>query len=426
MLLAERLLFVVAKRKAQILSDLKIQHLSLGGGVVSDGAVMGLYYEPSKKVGAHGTFFLRYTSPETNTRKRGKIGNYPQLSLAEAREKARELKSVLSEGYDPFDSYSRGLPVKSFRDLALEYFERQTNQSADYLQRKRALLENHVFGLIGGRGLKSLLTSEFAALIEPIAENSPRTSGEVKQLCFNIMAYATAKQYVSNNPLQYVEKLMDPSLVSTRRIEKHHPAISVDDIPHLVSDIISDPKAGNINRALLFLILTATRSGETRGMFWSELDMTNELWHLPPERTKTRRPAKLPLSNQAMKILAWQQQFYDGNEYVFPSIRGGEMSKSAFKSLLRDYESDAPNRPPTPHGMRSTFRRWAKLQELEDGLVEANLTHGEPNKTYRAYLRDVMDDATMMGKRRQIMEQWGGHCFSRTSQNALDNLELEV
>lgn len=136
---------------------------------------------------------------------------------------------------------------------------------------------------------------------------------------------------------------------------QHHAAIPFGQLPagfQLIAAI-----KGQSARALQFLILTAARSGEVRGIRWSEVDMKARLWIAPAERKKVSKEHRVPLSRQAMHILSTQprRQNADGTtddeDYVFAANRLGPLSDMAFTTLMRRHAFDA-----VPHGFRSTFR----------------------------------------------------------------------
>ena len=106
--------------------------------------------------------------------------------------------------------------------------------------------------------------------------------------------------------------------------------------------------------ALEFLILTATRSGETRSAAWSEIDQNSATWTIPPERMKAREEHRVPLSKRCLEILAELRTMFPRSELVFPSKGGLLLSDMTLTKLLRDEGLDA-----TPHGFRSSFKVWA-------------------------------------------------------------------
>ena len=106
--------------------------------------------------------------------------------------------------------------------------------------------------------------------------------------------------------------------------------------------------------AFEFLVLTACRNGKVRGAQWKEMDLAGREWCIPPERMKTDREHRVPLSTRALAVLREAREFADGSRLVFPSARGGPLSGLSIVKLVRDLKIGA-----VPHGFRSSFRDWA-------------------------------------------------------------------
>jgi integrase len=154
-------------------------------------------------------------------------------------------------------------------------------------------------------------------------------------------------------------------------------------------------------RALEFAILTASRTGETVGATWSEIDEVAQIWTVPDTRMKGGRPHRVPLSDRCMEILAGLPRFREC-EYVFPGARFGKpLSNMALLELMRGLQ---PNY--VPHGFRSTFKDWAtETTDHARDIVEAALAHSIGDKVEAAYRRgDALE------KRRALMADWAAYC----------------
>jgi integrase len=165
---------------------------------------------------------------------------------------------------------------------------------------------------------------------------------------------------------------------------------------------------GQSARALCFLILTAARSGEVRGMVWSEVDLEAGLWTVPAERMKSNREHRVPLSNQALELLRAQPRI-PSVEHVFPSNRKGPLSDMALTALMRRQELGA-----VPHGFRSTFRDWAgEMTHHARDAVELCLAHAIDTRTEAAYRR-----GDMLEKRVAIMREWADFASAEATEKA--------
>lgn len=161
--------------------------------------------------------------------------------------------------------------------------------------------------------------------------------------------------------------------------------------------------------ALRFLILTAARSGEVRGMLWSEVDLKAALWIIPASRMKAGKEHRVPLSRQAVALLKGQTRV-EHVEHVFPSNRKGPLSDMALTAVMRRHKLGA-----VPHGFRSTFRDWAgEMTHHPRDAVELCLAHTIDTKTEAAYRR-----ADMLEKRTVIMQEWADYTASGDSNGRL-------
>src|SRR6202163_2996790 len=163
-------------------------------------------------------------------------------------------------------------------------------------------------------------------------------------------------------------------------------------------------------RALEFTILTAARTGEVIGARWSEIDASERLWTVPPERMKAGKEHRVPLSARAVAILEKMKplgQVRDGqNEadaFVFPGGKPGQpLSNMAFLMLLRRMKRDDL----TAHGFRSTFRDWAaERTNFPSEVAEMALAHAVSSKVEQAYRR-----GDLFERRRRMMTSWGTFC----------------
>jgi integrase len=170
-------------------------------------------------------------------------------------------------------------------------------------------------------------------------------------------------------------------------------------IPAFVAGLkAAEPSVGRY--ALLFLILTAARSGEVRGATWGEIDFEAAEWRIPPDRMKAGRLHIVPLVPAAIEILQEMRGLFGGkpSEPIFPGMKGKPMSDATLAKVLRV----AGGGKATVHGLRSSFRDWAAESGFADAWAESALAHGNPDKTVAAYKR-----TTFFAQRRdKLMPSW--------------------
>ena len=154
-------------------------------------------------------------------------------------------------------------------------------------------------------------------------------------------------------------------------------------------------------RALELLVLTATRVSETLGARWEEIDLEQRMWTIPPDRMKSKREHRIPLSARAIAILKEMAEVRH-NDYVFPGAKQGRpLTRNVFDALFPRLELTA-----TPHGFRSSFRDWAaETTNFPREAAELALAHAVGDSVERAYQR-----GDLLNKRRKLMEAWATFC----------------
>jgi integrase len=184
-----------------------------------------------------------------------------------------------------------------------------------------------------------------------------------------------------------------------RRVE-HHAALPFTELAAFITELRGQEGIGA--RALEFTILTAARTGEVIGAKWSEINLAERLWTIPPERMKAGKEHRVPLSDAALAIVQQMQEARRG-DYVFPGgKRDRPLSNMAFLMLLRRMgRGDL-----TTHGFRSTFSDWcSELTQFPAEVREMALAHAVGDKVEAAYRR-----GDLFGKRRDAMRAWAEYC----------------
>jgi integrase len=212
--------------------------------------------------------------------------------------------------------------------------------------------------------------------------------------------WATVRKYRSgDNPARWkghLDKLL-PAPSKVKKVE-HHPAVPVLELPAFMANLAY--REGNAARALEFAVLTAARSGEVRGVTWSEINLDAKVWTVPAERMKAKKEHRVPLSPNAIQALKKASRF-EGSDLVFAAPRGGQLSDMSLTAVMRRMHVKA-----VPHGFRSTFRDWAgECTNHPREMAEQALAHTLENKVEAAYRRgDALE------KRRQMMDEWAAFC----------------
>lgn len=342
------------------------------------------------------------------------IGSAKLVTLSEARERANEIrKAIKFERRDVLAERRDEAAAKTtFRDAAIQYHEENKAgwKSAVYARQWRASLENYAFPKLGGMPTGVITAADIISVLKPIWQEIPETGRQVRNRICAVLDYAHAKGWRSteapsgNGSLKAGRGL--PRQIKQRDNRKAMPYVA---LPSFISSLQSKPSFGRL--ALELLILTGVRSQEVRLATWNEFDIEEKMWTIPPDHMKRGKAHIVPLSDQALAVIAKAVAFrHSGTEIVFPGLRGKAMSDMTLLKVLRDMGA-----PFHVHGFRSTFTDWAANASFADAVVEAALAHKTPDAVQAAYRRTTyLGTADRPGERVKLMKEWGHYCQTGT------------
>ncbi len=391
-----------------LLTDTKARSVKPGGLPLAHGGVTGLALHPSPSHRGQGKWVLRYVSPITKKRRNAGLGSYPDTSVAEAAQQARFMREQIAHGQDPLEVKANEAAKPRIPQLreAAEILHKELTpgwKNAKHAQQWINTLTEYAFPLIGAMPLDQIQPRHVADVLRPIWLDKAETAGRVKQRLHAVMAWGWAHGYCQSNPIDVVGHLLPLQPGKTIRTQ-HQPAMPWHLVPSFLTEHLRTSRGLDVTRqVLIFLILTASRSGEVRLMTWNEVDLKAAVWALPAERMKAKQIHRVPLSKQAVAILKQQRGLHD--TLVFPSVRDrAPLSDMALTALLRRVEavSDVGNRTATAHGFRSSFRDWCSEKGYSRDLAERSLAHTVQNKVEAAYHR-----TDLLEQRRSMMQAWG-------------------
>jgi integrase len=342
------------------------------------------------------------------------LGPLHIVSLAEAREKARECRKLRHEGLDPIEARKArraeerlaAATAMTFQTCAEAYI---AAHKAGWRNPKHAAqwpstLKTYAYRVFGSLPVQAVEVGLVMKALEPIWQTKPETASRVRGRIEAVLDWATVRGYrKGENPARWrghLDKLL-PARGKVRKVE-HHPALAYAEMCDFIAALRE--QEGVAAWALEFLILTASRTGEVIGAQWAEFDLGAKLWTVAAERMKAGKEHRVPLSGRALAIIdEMKAARLDGSEFVFPGGRPGKpLSNMAMLKLLqRMGRGDL-----TAHGFRSSFRDWAAEQtHFPHEVVEMALAHTIPDKVEAAYRR-----GDLFQKRRQLMDVWATYC----------------
>ena len=382
-------------------------------GYTADGNQAGLNLQVVQ--GVHGltrSWVFRYTSPVTGKRREMGLGPTGLLGLSEARDAVREHRRQILNGLDPKDERDdlkrqRAQDVRkvlTFAEAAEQCIATKQHEwkNAKHQQQWSATLKTYAYPTLGDVPVDQIKMEQVLAVLEPIWTTKTETASRLRQRIETVLDWAKARKMCAGDNPASLKGGLGQLLPKTRKIAKvkHQPALPYLQI-HPFVQALRDKK-GISPKALEFLILTATRSGEVLGAKWNEIDLGAKVWTIPAERMKAGREHRIPLSARAMTII---KEMLAGRQcdYVFPAPAGKKgMSNGALLAVIKGMPSYAAY---VPHGFRSTFRDWAaETTTFANETLELALAHTIKDKAEAAYRRQ-----DQLEKRTKLMEQWASY-----------------
>ena len=230
----------------------------------------------------------------------------------------------------------------------------------------RSSVATYVLPSLGAKSVAEVSAGDILAVLTPLWATKAETARRLKGRLSAVLRWAVAQQYRPDDPTAAVAA----ALPSNNGHRGHFAALAHSDIPAALATIDSSAALPATKLVIRFLALTATRSSEARDATWNEIDTNTATWAIPAARTKTRKPHRVPLSTQALTILAEARQLGHSGDLIFPGPTGRALSSEALSKLFRELAIAG-----TPHGLRSSFRSWAADTGVARELAEAALGH---------------------------------------------------
>ena len=376
-----------------------------------DGA--GLYLELTKAGGRYWRMKYRHGGKE----KRLAFGVYPAVGLKAARDLATAARKVLETGDDPGEvrkaekAKTTHEAANTLEAVALDWLDHQASRwESETMGRIRASLQADIFPALGTRPMASIKAGEVMAAVKKIeARGAGDQANRVLQRVKSVYRWAVTHERIETNPML---DLVPSEILKPREVQ-HRAALPEKELPDFIAKLdayVGDP---HTIHALRLLMLTATRPGEVRGARWAEFDLDAALWTIPPERMKMRSEHRVPLSTQALEVLADMQALSADSVLVFPSpvYRSKPLSENTFNSALArmGYKNTA-----TAHGFRALFSTVANEHGWNPDVIERQLAHKEQNEIRAAYHR-----TTYMQDRTKLMQWWADYLDGRRAGNVI-------
>ena len=343
------------------------------------------------------------------------LGSYPCVSLAEARKRFFKASFEVAEGCKPTAYWRVTQKPKTtlFKGYALKYISDKSPEwrNAKHHSQWTSTLEKYAFPVIGNKEVSEIDTNAVLRVLKPIWGDKTETAKRLRGRLEKILTRATTENLREGlNPAQWTNHL-DQILPNPRKLKKvkHHTAMDYADVPRFFKQLHKEQESQSYI-CLEFLILSGCRSNEIRGAKHSEI--VDNVLIIPPERMKTNKSHRLPLTPRMLELIQTAKIFFDGDsDYLFPNVKGKPLSDNTLSKLLRDKGIQA-----TPHGFRSTFRDFISEETNHSrDVAEMCLAHQIPSETERAYRRK-----DLLKKREECLKDWETYCLTGKNQTIVE------
>ena len=330
------------------------------------------------------------------------LGSASLVSLAEARDRAHDLRKQARDGGDPLaDKRASRKPVPTFEEAAIEVHRAHSENFKNQKHSKQWLASmGGVFAAFGQKRVDDVTSADVLSALSADWLAKPETSRRVLQRVRVVFDWCKAQGHRSaDNPTFGVTNV----LPKHRGIQEHHAALPYKDLPKFIRALRRSDSGLAVKLAFEFTILCAARTSETLLATWDEIDFKSKTWTIPAARMKAGVEHRVPLSARCIEILKQAKAIAPESPYVFPgrNVPGQPvrpLSNMVFLMALRRLKrSDL-----TAHGFRSTFRDWAEEQDAAPrSVAEAALAHRVRDKVEAAYRR-----TDLFERRRALMARW--------------------
>ena len=382
----------------------------------------GLYLE----VTATGSKLWRWKYRHGGKEKRLALGIYDapslpagqRVSLADARRKRDEARALLDGGTDPGaarrDAKRADLSAMetAFEPVARRWWSEWTSGKTErYAGYVLARLEADAFPEIGHKPVAGLTASDFIRMVKKIeARGAGELARRMLETSGQVMRWAVGHELATRNPVKDVKP---GDFLKPRQVE-NFARVGADELPELMRRLMAYDGSVYTRMALQLLALTFVRTSELILAQWQEFDLDAAEWMIPADRigrkgsAGNRRPHLVPLSRQALEVLAYLRTARGpdrcaGPALLFPGERDHDkpMSNGAILMALKRMGYQGRQ---TGHGFRGIASTWANEAGFRFDVIEAQLSHVEGNRVRAAY-----NHATYLDERREMMQAFADY-----------------
>ncbi|HEM8066969.1 TPA: tyrosine-type recombinase/integrase [Enterobacter hormaechei] len=372
-----------------------------------DGDGLILRIAPLSKGGKKNWYF-RYAVPVSKKRTKMSLGTYPHLTLARARALRDEYLSLLANGIDPqVHNTQKANALKdatehTFQAVAKKWLDEKVKTSGisqDHANDIWRSLERNIFPTLGDTPIKEIRPKMLKQHLDPIEKRGVlETLRRIISRLNEIFRYAATEELIEFNPADNLaQRFSKPK-------KQNMPALPPTELPRFLT-VLNNASVRMETRLLIeWQLLTWVRPGEAVRARWADIDTDNSMWNIPSDFMKMKKPHKVPLSKEALRVLDSMKAISGHREWVFPSIKAplNHMhEQTANAAIIRmGFGGEL-----VAHGMRSIARTAAEESgKFRTDVLEAALAHSKKDEITAAYNR-----AEYLAERVVLMQWWSDY-----------------
>ena len=332
------------------------------------------------------------------------LGKYPEVSLAQARERHLDARRLLATGADPMARRKaekiaeRVVSKNSFASVAEQWLEHwQCGKSARHVDSTKRRLAANILPSLGARPIAEIEAPEVVAMVRLIESRGARDIAKrALETTGQIFRYAIAFGHAKRNPATEIR----PRDILKTSNKVNYARIGAKELPGLLRQIEVYPGTHVTRLAIKLMALTFVRTGELIASKWSEFDLEAARWSVPAERMKMRSPHIVPLARQSIEALEALRRLTGSSEWVFPGERSSQRSMSN-NTILKGLERMGYKGKMTGHGFRGLASTILHEQGYAHEHIELQLAHSPRNAVSAAY-----NHALYLEPRASMMQDW--------------------
>lgn len=341
-------------------------------------------------------------------KKRGVLsyGKFPDVSLAEAREKYRENCKLIASGVDPME-HKRELikqqkkeqehaeqqrlknEAYTFKNVAIEWHNTKSPEwSKKHKREVLSSLERFIFPKLGNTPIADITRFDIMEILKGIEqrENAPLTAlRKVRQRVEAVFWYAIdVYRIIEDNPATSIKS------TSFKKVPVQNlRALDKDQLPELMAAIDDYNGFMTTKLAMKIIVYTFVRMSELRFAKWGEIDWDKKQWTIPRQRMKKDKELVVPLSKQVLDLFRQLQTINGDFPWVFASNHKPQEQPISENALLVLLKNIGKWQETTCHGLRATASTVMNEAQINSDWIERQLAHTPADKVRAAYNRSA-------------------------------------